>query len=48
MVIILSELLHLFQSTLPRGSDKTSAFLMTAYLDFNPRSREGATSDSFT
>ena len=32
-----------FQSTLPRGSDRISVFLMTACLDFNPRSLAGAT-----
>ena len=33
----------LFQSTLPRGSDKILVFLTMAYHDFNPRSLAGAT-----
>ena len=38
-------LLLLFQSTLPYGSDRILDFLMTDYLDFNPRSLTGATTD---
>ena len=33
-----------FQSTLPRRSDAFASFVLTSSLNFNPRSREGATS----
>ena len=43
MAITLLELLHLFQSTLPHGSDPISSLSRATSSNFNPRSLTGAT-----